>query len=114
VDGPPRERLVTHIGARVTFDVLLASFVMIVLLRALRGLFITWMSAGSRCPRLPGLEMLVRGARVRCETDDALLSEVVKILDLMYAAFTEEMSSSRAENGVNAAPKALRMEPGMA
>jgi hypothetical protein len=35
----------------------------------------------------------------------------MKILDLMYATFTEEVSTASAESAVNAAPKALRIGP---
>ena len=102
----------THQGARVTFEVLMASFGLEDN-RALKRLatIVHYLDVGGiPVAEAVGLETILQGARLHCETDDALLHEAQKTLDYLYAAFTEEVYASSAESTLNTAAKALRME----
>ena len=82
----------THRGARVTFEVLMASFG----LDEDRGLarlatIVHYLDVGGLpVPEAAGLEAILAGARQSCKTDDALLREAQKSFDHLYAAFSEE------------------------
>lgn len=83
----------THVGDRVSFEVLLASFGLdenrgLARIGALvRALDV----GGATLPEAPGLEAMLAGARKRLPGDDALLDEIGTVLDSLYAHF----SSSR-------------------
>lgn len=82
----------THVGNRVTFEVLLASFALegnpaLVKLAAL----VHYLDVGGLpVAEAAGIEMLLGGVRQRCMDDDALLAEVSKFFDDLYAAYKEE------------------------
>lgn len=82
--------LFTHIGARVTFEVLLASFGLAkdAALNRL-GALVHYLDVGG-IPVLEaaGLEALIRGMRQRWTSDDELLTEAEKIFDAFYQAFS--------------------------
>lgn len=82
----------THVGARVTFEVLLASFDLekdAALMRL--GSLVHYLDIGGvPVPEAPGLEMILSGARRRHDDDDALLREAIKTFDFMYASFSEK------------------------
>lgn len=80
----------THIGARVTFEVLLASFDLEHdpgLVR-LGGLVHYLDVGGIPVAEAAGLELILRGAQQRCQDDDVLLNEATKIFDDVYAAYS--------------------------
>jgi hypothetical protein len=79
----------THIGAKVTFEVLLASFGVAKDTALIRlGALVHYLDVGG-IPVLEaaGLETLIRGMRQRWASDDDLLIETNKIFDAYYQAF---------------------------
>ncbi|MBO1016931.1 chromate resistance protein [Achromobacter sp. SD115] len=80
----------THVGDRVSFEVLLASFG----LEENRGLALlgTLVHAldvgGATVPEAAGFEAILAGARKRLSDDDALLLEACTVLDSLYAHFS--------------------------
>ncbi|MGH8611233.1 MAG: chromate resistance protein ChrB domain-containing protein [Gammaproteobacteria bacterium] len=82
----------THRGARITFEVLMATFG----LEEDRGLarlaaLVHYLDVGGiPVPEAAGLEALLAGARQSCKTDDAFLREAQKSFDYLHAAFSEE------------------------
>lgn len=89
----------THVGERVTFEVLLASFDLErdpALLRL--GAMVHVMDVGGApVPEAIGFEAIMAGARERAPDDDALLDEMSRVLDSMYAHFAA--SSKSGEGG---------------
>lgn len=86
----------THIGDRVTFEVLLASFGLerdqgLIRLGAMvhaldvGGIFVAEAS---------GFEAMLAGSRQRCADDDGLLAEMGIVLDSLYAHFSTEPPST--------------------
>ncbi|MET3131105.1 hypothetical protein AAKU55_001363 [Oxalobacteraceae bacterium GrIS 1.11] len=89
----------THVGARVTFEVLLASFSLendrgLVRLGALvhaldvGGVFVAEAS---------GFEAMLAGARLRCANDDQLLAEMSVVLDSLHIHFSNEAPTTTAK-----------------
>ncbi|MGJ0486633.1 MAG: chromate resistance protein ChrB domain-containing protein [Methylomicrobium sp.] len=80
----------THIGAKVTFEVLQASFGLAqdVVLNRLAGLVHYLDVGGIPVPEAAGLETLVSGMRQQWPDDDALLAEAEKVFDALYQAFS--------------------------
>ncbi len=82
----------SHVGARVTFEVLLAGFG----LENDRGLvrlgeLVHYLDVGGvPVAEARGLEMILHGARARHRDDDRLLAESAKILDDLYTAYSTE------------------------
>ncbi len=82
----------THVGARVTFEVLLASFA----LENDKGLgrlgqLVHYLDVGGvPVPEASGLETILKGARQQHADDDKLLSEAVKTFDYLYNAYSQE------------------------
>jgi len=80
----------THVGAKVTFEVLLTSFGLTkdIALNRL-GALVHYLDVGG-IPVLEaaGLETLIRGMQQRWLTDDELLTETEKIFDAFYQAFS--------------------------
>jgi hypothetical protein len=77
----------THVGNRVTFEVLLASFGLEgdPALAAL-GAAVHFLDAGGiPVPDAKGLETMLRGAKEKARNDDALLAEAMRLLDLFYS-----------------------------
>jgi hypothetical protein len=82
----------THVGARVTFEVLLASFA----LEGDKGLerlgqLVHYLDVGGvPVPEAVGLETILNGARRQHTDDDRLLGEAAKTFDYLYNAFSQE------------------------
>lgn len=80
----------THVGDKVSFEVLLASFGLeedrgLARLGALvHGLDV----GGALAPEAAGFEAMLAGARKRLSDDDALLTEAGAVLDSLYAHFS--------------------------
>jgi hypothetical protein len=85
----------THQGARVTFEVLMASFSLEQdrVLKRLAAIVHYLDVGGIPVAEAAGLETILAGARLRCEADDALVREAQKAFDFLYAAFAAETSS---------------------
>jgi hypothetical protein len=82
----------THVGDRVTFETLMASFaleqdVALVRLAAIVHLLDV---GGEPVPEAKGFEAVMGGARERLSDDDALLAEISGVLDSLYAHFERE------------------------
>jgi hypothetical protein len=79
----------THVGDRVTFETLLASFGLeddAALLRL--GAIVHHLDVGGEpVPEAAGLEAVLAGARERLDDDDALLAEMTTVLDSLHAHF---------------------------
>ena len=80
----------THTGAKVTFEVLLASFGLTQDAALNRiGALVHFLDVGGiSVPEAAGLETLIGGMRQRWIDDDELLTEVEKIFDAFYQAFS--------------------------
>ena len=79
----------THIGHRVTFETLLASFGLesdAALLRI--GAIVHALDVGGEAPEAAGVETLLKGLKARIQDDDALLKQGGQMLDDLYAVFT--------------------------
>ena len=89
----------THIGERVTFEVLLASFGLerdcgLVRLGAMvRALDV----GGAFIAEASGFEAMLAGARQRCADDDQLLAEMSVVLDLLHAHFSSQAPAAMAK-----------------
>lgn len=87
----------THIGDRVSFEVLLASFG----LEEDRGLFrlgamVHVLDVGNGfVPEANGFEAMLAGARQRTVDDDQLLAEIGVVLDSLYAHFSNDPQTSQ-------------------
>lgn len=86
----------THVGDRVTFQTLLASFDLekdpaLVKLGALVHQLDV---GGEPVAEAAGFEAVMAGARERLDDDDALLSEMSTVLDSLYAHFAREPARS--------------------
>jgi hypothetical protein len=82
----------THVGSRVTFETLLASFGLesdAALVR-IGGLVHCLDVGGAPVPEAQGLAAILAGTRSRFRRDDALLAEASRVFDSLYTAFLEE------------------------
>ena len=82
----------THVGNRVTFETLLASFGLEEDLALMRLATIVHAldAGGEPVPEAKGFEAVMAGARERLTDDDALLGEMSTVLDSLYAHFERE------------------------
>ena len=82
----------THVGDRVTFETLLASFGLEVDAALVRlGTIVHTLDVGGEpVPEAKGFEAVMAGARERLTDDDALLAEMSTVLDSLYAHFERE------------------------
>ncbi|MGH8556328.1 MAG: chromate resistance protein ChrB domain-containing protein [Methylococcales bacterium] len=82
----------THVGAKVTFEVLLTSFGLTkdVALQRLGGLVHYLDVGGIPVSESAGLETLIRGMHQRLSDDDALLTESGQVFDSFYLVFSSE------------------------
>jgi hypothetical protein len=82
----------THVGDKVTFEVLLGSFGLEddPGLARLAALVHALDVGGSSTPQASGFEAILSGARARLPDDDALLSEIGAVLDSLYTHFRKE------------------------
>lgn len=80
----------THVGAKVTFEVLQASFGLAqdAALNRIAALVHYLDVGGIPVPEAAGLETLIGGMRERWSSDDELLAEAEKIFDAFYQAFS--------------------------
>ena len=80
----------THVGAKVTFEVLLASFGLAKdgALQRLGALVHYLDVGGIPVPEAAGLESLLRGMRQRLADDDALLAQAGQVFDALYLDFS--------------------------
>jgi hypothetical protein len=84
----------THVKNRVTFEVLAASFGLEndPGLTAI-GAAVHFLDVGGiPAPDAKGLETMLKGAREKARSDDALLAEAMRILDLLYSGLTNTRS----------------------
>ncbi|PAU77284.1 hypothetical protein CK498_08560 [Halomonas salipaludis] len=81
----------THVDDKVTFEVLLASFGLVVDAALVRlGELVHYLDVGGApVPEAAGLKLMLSGARERCPDDDALLAHVVPLLDDLYQAYQQ-------------------------
>jgi hypothetical protein len=88
----------THIGERVSFEVLMASFglegdaALVRLATIVRALDV----GGEHVSEARGFEAVLAGARERLADDDALLAEMSGVLDSLYAHFEREAGRAKA------------------
>jgi hypothetical protein len=81
----------THVKNRVTFEVLAASFgldkdpALASISAAVHFLDI----GGIPAPDAKGLETMLKGAREKARSDDALLAEAMRVFDLLYGGLTD-------------------------
>ncbi len=82
----------THVGDRVTFETLLASFGLEADAALIRiGTIVHALDVGGEpVPEAKGFEAMMAGARERLADDDALLTEMSTVLDSFYAHFRSE------------------------
>jgi len=82
----------SHVGERVTFETLLASFGLEADAALLQlGRIVHALDVGGVAAEAAGLERLLRGMRARLgDDDDALLGEAGRLFDDLYQAFREE------------------------
>lgn len=82
----------THVGSRVTFEVLAASFGLEEDRALVRlGTLVHYLDVGGApLPEAEGVARILEGARRRCRSDDALLAEAMRLFDDLYAAYDEE------------------------
>jgi len=84
----------THVKNRVTFEVLAASFgfdgdpAVAAIGAAVHFLDV----GGIPVPDARGLETLLKGAKEKARSDDALLAEAMRVLDLFYAGLAKPAS----------------------
>lgn len=79
----------THVGDRVSFETLMASFGLEEDLALARlGAMVHQLDVGGEpVPEAVGFEAVLAGARERLDDDDALLAEISTVLDSLYAHF---------------------------
>ncbi|MDR7267510.1 hypothetical protein J2X20_000139 [Pelomonas saccharophila] len=86
----------THVGNRVTFETLMASFglegdaALVRLAAIVHALDV----GGDPVPEARGFEAVMSGARERLNDDDALLAEMSAVLDSLYAHFQRDTAST--------------------
>jgi hypothetical protein len=85
----------SHVGSLVTFEVLLAALVSEPdpALERLACVIHYLDVGGIPVAEAHGLELILKGTRNRCDSDDLLLIEASKILDDLYMTYTNEEST---------------------
>jgi hypothetical protein len=88
----------THVGERVTFEVLLVSFGLDedAALQRLGAMVHALDVGGAPVPEAIGFEAVMAGARQRALDDDQLLDEMGRVLDSIYAHFSASIKNSNA------------------
>jgi len=83
----------THVGNRVTFEVLAASFGLEddVALARIGGIVHFLDAGGVPVAEAAGLEAVLKGLRAQATNDDALLAAVMPVFDGLYAVFNEQI-----------------------
>jgi len=79
----------THVGKRVTFEVLLSSFGLETdPALATIGAAVHFLDVGGiPVPDAKGLETMLKGAREKARSDDVLLGDAMRTFDLLYTAY---------------------------
>lgn len=102
----------THVGARVTFEVLVVSFALAEDRGLARlGMLVHYLDVGGvPVAEATGVETILGGLRQRHTDDDALLAEACGTFDALYAAYANDVSTdSDTANGeqtnVNQSPR---------
>ena len=87
----------THVGDRVTFETLMASFALEddAALARLAAMVHQLDVGGEPVPEATGFEAVMAGARERLPDDDALLAEMSTVLDSLYAHFGREATRAK-------------------
>jgi hypothetical protein len=88
----------THVGDRVSFETLMASFGLEEDPSLMRlGALVHQLDVGGEpVPEASGFEAVLAGARERLDDDDALLAEMSAVLDSLYAHFQRQAARSKA------------------
>lgn len=88
----------THVGDRVTFETLLASFGLDEDAGLLRlGALVHHLDVGGEpVPEAAGFEAVMAGARERLDDDDALLAEMTTVLDSLHAHFVRAAARNKS------------------
>ncbi len=91
----------THVGDRVTFETLMASFGLDVDpgLARIATIVHALDVGGDPVPEAKGFEAVMAGARERLSDDDALLAEISTVLDSLYAHFVREAQRRNDKGG---------------
>jgi hypothetical protein len=101
----------THVGDRVTFEVLLASFGLDgdeALQRI--GTMVHGLDVGGRsAPEAPGFTAILAGARSKAADDDALIEVMFPVLDLLHAGYGSEQARNDAASPRNAPKRASKV-----
>lgn len=80
----------SHVGDRVSFETLMASFGLEADAALARlAAIVHSLDVGGSAPEAAGLEALLKGLKARVDNDDRLLAEGGRLLDDLYAAFAE-------------------------
>lgn len=91
----------THVGDRVTFEILMASFRLEEdhALARLAALVHALDVGGETVPEAAGFEAVLSGARERVNDDDALLAEMSAVLDSLYMHFRNDGKAGTNKGG---------------
>lgn len=83
----------THVGSRVTFEVLLVSFDLEedAALARIAAIVHALDIGGVPVAEAAGLEVVLKGLRAQATNDDALLAAVMPVFDGLYAVFNEQI-----------------------
>jgi hypothetical protein len=86
----------THVGSKVTFEVLLASFGLENDAGLVRlGALVHYLDVGGiPMPEAAGFTAIMSGARLTEPSDDALLAMMVPVIDSLYAAYSNDAPNS--------------------
>jgi hypothetical protein len=86
----------THVGSKVTFEVLLASFALENDAGLTRlGALVHYLDVGGiPVPEAAGFTAIMTGARLQKPSDDALLAMMVPVIDSLYAAYANNTPTS--------------------
>jgi hypothetical protein len=86
----------THVGNRVTFEVLAETFALDKdrALSAIAASVHFLDVGGIPSPDAKGLETVLKGVKEKARSDDALLAEAMRIFDHFYSAYAEEHTAS--------------------
>ena len=87
----------THVGDRVTFETLMASFGLEdnAALMRMAAIVHSLDVGGEPVPEAKGLEAVLSGAHERVTDDDALLDDISTVFDSLYAHFEREAGRSK-------------------
>ncbi len=95
----------SHIGTRVTFEVLVLSFGFKTDPALVRlGTLVRYLDVGGvPVPEAAGFAAMMAGARAQGVGDDELLAQIGRTLDFLYAAYSQEGSTPTARTDIDGA-----------